>query len=140
MATGTIAYQDQSINAAIDGLMRMAQSRHIMEDPPAIIMHSLHDPMRGVQAGDHQGYTKLGTQRQIVLQAIIGRMHDEVDREGSDPAPGVGLTAVSKPLGDTCEPNRKFVHWACIEGGKRSHDPGPALSQHQFGTGKNEHR
>ncbi len=90
------------------------------------------------QRRDHQGNFVLDTQGHVLLQAIVGLMHDLIDRKGRRRPLRVGLIPGLKRLADLHEPSLEHFNRPCVERGERSNHTGCALGNHQIGVRHDE--
>ncbi|WP_333489943.1 hypothetical protein [Acidocella sp. MX-AZ03] len=104
----------------------------IMQHQPAIAMHRLIHLRHRAERGDDDGHPIFHAQRQILLQARIGLVDDEIDREG-----GVRVGQFRAQAG---QPLFQHAGGTGIERGKGPDDAGFALRDDQLRPGDDEHR
>ena len=93
----------------------------------------------GPQGSDHDGHLVLHAHFQVVLQPVIGLVHNLVDREGGGRLVRVGLVPGIQLFGNALEPHFQFFRRAGIQRRKRANNAGFALGNDQIRVGNNEH-
>src|SRR6266852_4355647 len=82
MAAGAGADQYQPVDALLQRLLGVAHADDVVQHDATIGTRRLHHFRRRAQRGDHDGHLVLDADRNVVRQAVVGRMHDLVDGEG----------------------------------------------------------
>ena len=82
MAAGAGGHGNEPVRAFLDCLAREAVVDDVVQDNAAIAVHRLIDHLFCSQRGDYDGYLVLYAHLEVVLQAVVGAVHDLVDRKG----------------------------------------------------------
>lgn len=79
MTTGPGSYRDQSVGALLDRLACKAIVDDVMENDSAVCVDCVVDVGASAEGRDDDRNLELGDGRQILFQAVVGPVDDEVD-------------------------------------------------------------
>ena len=82
MAAGAGTDQDQPVDAGLQGALGVGDVGHVVEHQAAVALGRLHHVVGCAQRGDLDRHVVLLAEVDVVLQAVVGAVHDLVDREG----------------------------------------------------------
>src|SRR5216684_9017554 len=75
------ADQDEAVDPLLERLLGMADRDHVVEDDAAVAVHGLDDLGGRPQAGDDDRHALPDADRDVMLEPVVRRMGDLVDRE-----------------------------------------------------------
>jgi hypothetical protein len=140
MAAGSRRHQHQAVGALLDRLVREFLVDHVMEDDAAPVVRRLVELFARAERGDHHRHLVLLAKRQILIEAVVGFVHNLVDRERRrEPIrmrPVVGGEFFPDPRQPFVEQRRR----PRIQRWKRSDHTGLALRDHEIGHRNDEQR
>ena len=139
MAAGTGGYRDQAIGAFLDRLAGKAVVDDVVQHDAAVGVHRLVDELLGPQRSDHDRHLVLHAQFQVVLQAVIGAVHDLVDRKRRRGSVGIGRVPSRQLRGDLLQPFFQLLRRPGIQRREGADDTGLALGDDQVRIGDDEH-
>ena len=82
MSAGAGAHQDQPVDARFRRLACVAHVDHVVEHDAAVGMDGATTSRGALQAGDDDRHLVAHADLEVVLQPVVGLVHDLVDREG----------------------------------------------------------
>ena len=132
VATGAGSHRDQAIDSGFSRFFRVPAGGYVMEHQATVAVHSIDHFLHGAEAGDDDRHALFHADGQVVLQARVAVVNDQVDRVGRRIAVQAGL--------DFLQPGAKAAAVALIEGRKAADDSAVAAGQHQLRVGDQEHR
>ena len=115
MAACAGADQDQPVDAALQRLARVLHRDDIVEHQPAIAMHLRAYAIRLADRGDHQRHAMAGDQREILVEAPVRGVQDQVDAERRDPLCGVSRCVGGELVFDARDPLLEGVERAGVQ-------------------------
>ncbi len=140
MAAGAGAHQDQPVDAGSQRALRMLDVGDVVEDQPAVAVRRLDHGIGCAQAGDQDRHAVFHAQVEVVLQPVVARMDDLVDRERRH-----HRVRMRRPVGRqfSRDPRQPFVEQfrrPRVQGREAADDAGLALRQHEIRVGDDEQR
>ena len=139
MASRAGGHGDQAIGAFGDRLAGKPVADDVVQHDAAVGVYCLIHELLGTQGGDHDRHLVLHAQLQVVLQAVVGTVHDLVDGKGRRRPVGVGPVVGRQFAGDALQPDFQLRGGAGVQGGERAYHPGLALGDDQLRIGDDEH-
>src|SRR5690606_26476273 len=139
MAAGARRHQNEAVHAAFQRFLCMTYGGDVVKYLAAPGMDSVHDAMRGTEAGNDDGHTVLLTYGEIRLDTLIRAVNDQVDGvRGNDAirvfAPGIFQCALNSRQ-PWCELRLR----PCVQCRHGAHDAAQALRNDQIRTRHDEH-
>ena len=128
------------LSTRLQRLLRVTDVDHVVKHDAAVGMDFLDDVTRRPQAGDNHRHLVPDAERDVVVEPIVGVMHDLVHGEGSDLPPRFGAT---RGVDFTCHGGQPFIQQLRrprVERRKGTYNAGHALRQHQLRLRDDEHR
>ena len=92
--------RNQSVGAFVDGFMGKTVVDDVVQHHAAVRVNRFVDKLLRPQRGNHQGRFVFHAQLQVVAQALVGAMHDQVDGEGRRGRVRVGLVIRGQLVAD----------------------------------------
>jgi hypothetical protein len=111
-----------------------------MEHQAAVAPGRLDHVVGRAQRGDLDRHLVFLAEVDVVLQAVVGAVHDLVDRERRHLPVRVFLLVLAQLHGDALQPGFEHLLRPRIERRKGADDAGLALLDHQVGIGDDEQR
>ena len=140
MPARTCADAGQAVRARCYGLLREADSDDIGQHDAAVGMHHVNHWLGAAQRGHHDGRLVFGDQLQVLRQACVTRMRDEVGAPGADGGGALLISCKRKAFGDLAHPFIELFNGPRVRRGEGPDDARLARGQHQLGAGDEEHR
>ena len=84
---GAGAHRDDAVDALRRGLLGVAQIDHIVKHDAAVAVHGVDHLGRRPQAGDDDRHAVFDAQADVMLEPVVARVHDLIDRERRDLEP-----------------------------------------------------
>ncbi|MNP35269.1 hypothetical protein D3C76_1285930 [compost metagenome] len=125
---------DQAIDTGFGGFLGMAAGGDIVEHQAAVAMHGIDHFLHRAEAGDDDRHAVFHAQRQVGLQARVGRVDDQVD--------GIGRWRLQlrQACLDFLQPGLEAGAVALVQGREAADHAAGAAGQYQPGVGDQEHR
>ena len=130
---------NQTISALLNGLVGKAVVDDIVQHNAAIGMDGLIDVFACTQRGDDNRHLVVHNNAEVVLNAVIGAVHDEVRGKRAYRSAGVVLRELGIGFADLVKPVRQRLLGAGVESGERADDSRLALSLDELGARCDEH-
>ncbi len=140
MAARARGDRDQAVGAFLDGLAREGVVDDVVQHDAAIGVHGIVDFLARAQRGDDDGHLVAHAQFQVVIEPVIGLVHDLVDRERRRRAVRMLGIVLGQLGGDAVQPVIEHRARARIERREGADHAGLALGDHQVGVGDDEQR
>ena len=140
VTAGARAHEDQSIHAFLGRLHGVAHIDHVVQHDAAIGMRGLHHFGRSAQAGDRDRHLVLHAHGHVVLEPVVGGMHDLVDGKRRHAPLGMRLLVGVELRLDLDDPLLQQLLRPRIERRERTDDTGLALRNHQVRHRHDEQR
>ena len=140
VATGAGSHCHQPVGALFNRLVGKLVVDDVVQHHTAPAVHRLVQVFACAQAGDDQRHLVFGTDLHVVLQPVVGLVHDLVDGKRGRRCLGMRLVVRGQRLGDFGQPVVQLRGRAGIERGHRADDAGLALGNHQLRVADDEQR
>jgi hypothetical protein len=140
VAAGSGGDKDQAIGAFLDRLVGEFLVDHVVKNDAAPAVGCLVELLARAKRSDDDRHLVLFAERQIMVEPVVGTMHDLVDGERGRRRIGMGGIMRCKFGGNPRQPLIEQVRRTRIQGGKRSDDSGLALSDHEIRDRNDEQR
>jgi hypothetical protein len=140
MAARAGADQDQPVDAGLQRALGVLDVGHVVEHQAAVAPRRDDHVVGRAQRGDLDRHLVLLAKIDVVLQPIVGAVHDLVDREGRHPLLGMPGLVLGKFRGDALQPLLEHLLGPGIERREGADDARLALLDHQVGVGDDEQR
>ena len=140
MPAGTGRDGDEAVGALFDGFLREAIVDDVVQDDAAVGVHGLVDLFPRAEGGDHDRRLVLHAQLEVLLQTLVGPVHDEIHGIGGGRCARVHLVEGLELRGDALQPALQFLDGPGVEGRKGTHDAGLALGDDEVRVGNDEQR
>src|SRR6266851_525272 len=140
MAARAGRYQDQTVRALLDRLVREFLIDHIVKNDATPTMRGLIEFFARAERGDDHRHLVLLAKRKILIEPVVRPVYDLVNRERRRQPVGMRLVVRGKLLLDPYQPLVEQRRGTRVQRRKRSDDTRFALSDHQIGHGNNEQR
>jgi hypothetical protein len=141
MAASAGRHQDQAVDAGFQRLLRMPDRDHVMQHDAAVAVDRIHHLFRRrAQRGNDDRDAVLDAHLDIMREAVVGLMHDLVDRDRPHLRIRIG-SLVGGEIGlDVGQPRIEQFRRARIERRERADDAGLALRRDECRTAGDEER
>jgi hypothetical protein len=123
---------DDAVGALVDRLVCELVRDHVVQDDATVGVNGLVDLLTGTERGDHDRDPVLDDHLEVLLEPLVGAVHDLVDGERRDVLLGVACRVVGVALGDLLQPVDEHRLRTRVECRERPDDSGLALGGHQF--------
>jgi hypothetical protein len=133
-------HRDQPVRALLDRLAGEGEVDHVVHGDPAPAVDRLVHLRPRAERGDDDRDAVLLAHGEILLQAIVGAVHDLVDGEGGGGPVGIGRVVGGEFLLDPREPLVEHCRGPCVQRREGADDPRLALRDHEIGGRDDEHR
>ena len=140
MAAGAGGHQDQAVGALLDRLVRELLVDDVVKHDAAPAMRGLIEFFAGAERGDDHRHLVLLAERQILIEPVVGFMHDLVHRERRRQPLGMRLVMRGQLFLDPDQPLVEQSRRARVQRRERSDDPRLALRDHEIGHRNDEQR
>ncbi len=137
---GAGADQDQAVDARLQRALGMGDVGDVMEHQAAVALGRLHHVVGRAQRGDLDRHLVFLAEVDVVLQAVVGTVHDLVDGERRHLAVGMLLLVFAQLRGDALQPGLEHFLGPRIQRREGADDARLALLDHQVGIGDDEQR
>jgi hypothetical protein len=114
VAAGTRGHGDQAVGALLDRLVREGVVDDVVQHHAAPGVHGVVDVGARAQAGDDDGHLVLGADLHVVLEPVVGLVHDLVDGNGAAGWSGwsrfqaASASVISASHSSSCDAGRAF--------------------------------
>ena len=140
MAAGAGRDQDQTVGALLDRLVREFLVDHVVKYDAAPAMRGLVEFFARAERGDDHRHLVLLAKREILIEPVVGLVHDLVHRERRRRPLGMRLVVGGEFFLDPRQPFVEQRRRPRIQRRKRSDHARLALRDHQIGHGNDEQR
>ena len=127
MTAGASGYCDQAINPCLCGFLRVAAGGDVMEYQATVAVHGVHHLLHGAEAGDDDGHALFYADGQVILQARVAVVNDQIDR--------VRRRITLQACFNLLQPGAKAAAVTLIEGWKAADNAAVAAGQYQLRIG-----
>ena len=140
MAARTGAHQDQAVDAGLQRALGVRHVGHVVEHQAAVAVRRDDHVVRGAQRGDLDRHLVLLAHVDVVLQAVVGAVHDLVHREGRDLLLRMLRLVVGQLAGDALQPLLEHLLRARVQRREGADDSRLALLDDEVRIGHDEQR
>ena len=132
-------YGDDAVHPLRGGLLGVTQIDDVVKHDAAVTMNRAHHFAGRPQARDDDGNAVFDATTHVMLEPIVARVHDLIDRERRNLGVRVRARVGREFFADLRQPVVELRGRPRIERGKRSDDSGLALRRHQSRGRHDEH-
>ena len=118
---------DEAVGALLHCLFRERVVDDVVEDDAAVGVDGVVDVGAGAEGGDDDGNLELDDGGEVLVEAVVALVDDQVDRVGGGRCLGVVGVVFGEFLADTGEPFAQDGLGSGVEGGEGSDDAGDGL-------------
>ena len=140
MAARAGGHGNQAVGALLDGLAREAVGDDVMQGDPAIGVDRLVQVLASAERGYDDRNLVFHAQLDVLLEPIVGLVHDLVDGERRRRRLRVGLVIGRQFLGDPGQPLVQLRDGAGVQRREGPDDASLALGDHQVRIADDEQR
>ncbi len=140
MAARPGRHRDQPVRALVDRLLGEGVVDDVMQHDAAIAVHRVVDLLARAQRGDDDGHLVFHAQCQVVLEPVVGLVHDLVDGERRRGLVRMLRIVFGQRRGDALQPGLQQLGRARVQRRERADHAGLALGDHEIRIGDDEQR
>jgi len=140
MASRSSGDSYQAVGPLLHRLLCKLVVDHVVKHRAPVAVHRLVHIFPGAERRDDEGHLVSHASFEVVLEPIVGAVHDLINGKRGRRPVGVCLIVLLQLRLDLCQPLVQLLFWAGIQGGEGADNPCLALRDDERRVGDDEER